>query len=73
MGVRKNDQENQTPNRRYDSKPCCTNVCHIARAKYSNSKLISLENVPTIPTTNIKIMKKYIKKFDKEQVKYRSK
>lgn len=32
MGVRKYDQENQTPNRRYDSKPCCTNVCHIARA-----------------------------------------
>lgn len=32
MGVRKNDQENQTPNRRYDSKPCCPNVCHIARA-----------------------------------------
>lgn len=32
MGVRKNDQENQTPNRRYGSKPCCTNVCHIARA-----------------------------------------
>lgn len=30
--LEKNDQENQTPNRRYDSKPCCTNVCHIARA-----------------------------------------
>lgn len=38
MDVRKNDQEKQKTNKRYDSKPWFTNACNRARAKYRNSK-----------------------------------
>lgn len=58
--------------KRYDSKHWFTNACNRARAKYRNTKKLFFffENVPKIPTTIIKIMKKKYNNIIYEHLKY---